>query len=563
MAISPAAGTAARPRIGDSALAARLRRELEGEVLFDAFSRGRYSTDASVYVRTIQIAAEEGVPVLPRGGGTSQCGQTVAEAIVVDVSKHLDAVKDFDPEARRVTVQPGLVLDRLNAVLQPHGLMFPVDVSTASRATIGGMAGNNSCGARSLAYGTMRDNVAAIDAVLADGQSFRFGELANGNGVELPTRQRQLTETLLGLGRREAGEIAARFPKLMRRVGGYNIDALAGNAPPNLGHLLVGSEGTLAFSTAIELALRPVPPVKVLGVCHFPSFYQAMDSTRHIVALGPTAVELVDRTMIELSRDIPLFRRTVDAFVKGAPEALLLVEFAGEERAEQLAGLKRLGELMGELGFPGAVVEAADPAFQKAIWEVRKAGLNIMMSMKGDGKPVSFIEDCAVALEDLADYTERLTRVFEKHGTTGTWSTSSSRPTPGRCARSPRRPSPWCASTRARTRASTATAWCAPSSTRPCSARAWSRPSRRSRRASTPRACSTRARSSARPGWTTVRCSASSRATGARRRKPPSTGRTGAASPARSRCATTTAPAARPTPTSCAPPTGSPGTSST
>ncbi|MDH3792421.1 MAG: FAD-binding oxidoreductase, partial [Rhodospirillales bacterium] len=434
---SPAGRPSAGSRIGDSALAARLRRELEGEVLFDAFSRGRYSTDASVYqieplgvvvprsdqdvVRTIQIAAEEQIPVLPRGGGTSQCGQTVAEALVVDVSKHLDAVTAFDPGARRVTVQPGLVLDCLNAVLQPHGLMFPVDVSTASRATIGGMAGNNSCGARSLAYGTMRDNVAAIHAVLADGQGFRFGQIANGNGAEMPARQRQLTEALLALGQREAGEIAARFPKVMRRVGGYNIDALAGNAPPNLGHLLVGSEGTLAFSTAIELDLQPVPAHKVLGVCHFPSFYQAMDSARHIVALGPTAVELVDRTMIELSRDIPLYRRTVDAFVEGEPEALLLVEFAGEDRGLQLAGLKRLGELMGELGLPGAVVEAVDPAFQKAIWEVRKAGLNIMMSMKGDGKPISFIEDCAVALEDLADYTERLTRVFEKHGTTGTW----------------------------------------------------------------------------------------------------------------------------------------------
>jgi FAD/FMN-containing dehydrogenase/Fe-S oxidoreductase len=424
-------------RIGDSSLAARLRRELEGEVLFDAFSRGRYSTDASVYqieplgvvvprseqdvVRTIQIAAEEKLPVLPRGGGTSQCGQTVGEAIVIDVSKHLDGILDFDPAAGRVTVQPGLVLDRLNAFLQAQGLMFPVDVSTASRATIGGMAGNNSCGARSLAYGTMRDNVAAIDAVLADGQGFRFGEVRTGKGAELPPRQCRLTEALLTLGRREAGEIAARFPKLMRRVGGYNIDALAGNAPPNLAHLLVGSEGTLAFSTAIELELQPIPAHKVLGVCHFPSFYQAMDSTRHIVALKPTAVELVDRTMIGLSRDIPLFRRTVEACVQGEPEALLLVEFAGEDREIQLAGLKRLGELMGELGFPGAVVEALDPAFQKAIWEVRKAGLNIMMSMKGDGKPVSFIEDCAVALEDLADYTDRLTRVFEKHGTTGTW----------------------------------------------------------------------------------------------------------------------------------------------
>jgi FAD/FMN-containing dehydrogenase/Fe-S oxidoreductase len=437
MARSPQHRTSSQPRVGDPALAARLRRELEGEVLFDAFSRGRYSTDASVYqieplgvvvprseqdvVRTIQIAAEQGLPVLPRGGGTSQCGQTVAEAIVVDVSKHLDAILDFDPEGRRVTVQPGLVLDRLNAFLAPHGLMFPVDVSTASRATLGGMTGNNSCGARSLAYGTMRDNVAAVEAVLADGQSCRFGPLAEGNGAGMPPRQRALTEALLALGRREAGEIAARFPKVMRRVGGYNIDALAGNAPPNLAHLLVGSEGTLAFSTAIELGLQPLPPHKALGICHFPSFYQAMDSTRHIVALGPTAVELVDRTMIELSRDIPLYRRTVDAFVRGEPEALLLVEFAGEDRDAQLAGLRRLGKLMGELGFPGAVVEAVDPAFQKAIWEVRKAGLNIMMSMKGDGKPVSFIEDCAVALEDLADYTDRLTRVFEKHGTTGTW----------------------------------------------------------------------------------------------------------------------------------------------
>ena len=425
-------------RIGDPALAARLRREVEGEVLFDAFSRGRYSTDASIYqieplgvvvprskadiVRTIQIAADEGVPVLPRGGGTSQCGQTVAEAIVIDVSKHLARVKDFDPEARRITVQPGLVLDHLNSHLKPYGLMFPVDVSTGSRATIGGMAGNNSCGARSLAYGTMRDNVRSIDAVLADGEEMHFGQMpATGNGAALSPRGRQLVAGLIELGRREADEIAARFPKLMRRVGGYNIDTLAGNRPANLSHLLVGSEGTLAFSTAIELDLQPLPAHKVLGVCHFPSFYQAMDSARHIVALGPTAVELVDRTMVELSREIPLFRGTVAEFVKGVPEALLLVEFAGEDRGEQLAMLRQLGDLMGELGFPGAVVEAVDPAFQKAIWEVRKAGLNIMMSMKGDGKPVSFIEDCAVALEDLADYTDRLTQVFHKHGTTGTW----------------------------------------------------------------------------------------------------------------------------------------------
>jgi FAD/FMN-containing dehydrogenase/Fe-S oxidoreductase len=434
--------TAGHPRIGDGRLAARLAKEIEGEVLFDPFSRGRYSTDASIYqiepigvvvprgeadiARAIQIAADADIPVLARGGGTSQCGQTVGEALVIDVSKHLNQIRDFDPEARRVTVEPGIVLDRLNAFLKPHGLMFPVDVSTGSRATIGGMTGNNSCGARSIRYGTMRRNVKAIDAVLADGAAMRFGELAEDAApTSLPPRQRGLVAELLDLGRREAAVIDAGFPRLHRRVGGYNIDALvpapARNRPINLAELLVGSEGTLGFSTQIELELQPLPAHKVLGICHFPSFYQAMDATRHIVALGPAAVELVDRTMIELSRDIALFRDTVEAMVKGAPEALLLVEFAGEELDPQKAKLKELVELMASLGFADGVVEAVEPTFQKAVWEVRKAGLNIMMSMKGDGKPVSFIEDCAVPLEDLADYTDRLTRVFEKHGTSGTW----------------------------------------------------------------------------------------------------------------------------------------------
>jgi len=429
--------TAARP--GDSALARRLRRELEGEVLFDAFSRGRYSTDASIYqiepigvvvprgpedvVRAIQIARDAGVPVLPRGGGTSQCGQTVGEALVVDVSKHLKRVLDFDGSARRVTVQPGLVLDQLNAFLKPHNLMFPVDVSTSSRATLGGMTGNNSCGARSIRYGTMRANVRAIDAVLADGGRARFGELdepgGEPGGEDRPPPE--LVTRLLALGRREADEIAARFPKLQRRVGGYNIDALTGKGPINLAHLLVGSEGTLAFSTAIELELQPVPTHKVLGVCHFPTFYQAMDATRHIIALAPAAIELIDRTMIDLARGIPLFRATVDRFVRDEPEALLLVEFAGDDLDAQLRGLARLDDLLGSLGFPDSLVEAVEPAFQSAIWEVRKAGLNIMMSMKGDGKPISFIEDCAVPLDDLANYTERLTQVFHRHGVTGTW----------------------------------------------------------------------------------------------------------------------------------------------
>ncbi|MFP6746802.1 MAG: FAD-linked oxidase C-terminal domain-containing protein [Alphaproteobacteria bacterium] len=426
-------------RIGDSALAARLVRELQGQVLFDGASRGRYSTDASIYqiepigvvvphdeadiARAIQIAGEEGIPILPRGGGTSQCGQTVGEALVVDVSKNLAGVIALDVEHRRVTVQPGLVLDQLNDDLKPHGLFFPVDVSTSSRATIGGMTGNNSCGARSIRHGNMVDNVHAVEAILADGAKLRFGPLPGDfQAADIPARYRDIALPLLDLGRREAAEIAARFPDVQRRVGGYNIDALVpGTGSENLAHLLVGSEGTLAFSTAIELDLTPIPPHKVLGICHFPDFRAAMEATRHIVKLDPAAVELVDRTMIELARAIELFRPTIERFVSGDPAALLLVEFAGEDGGEQLRLLARLVELMADLGFPGAVIEATDPGFQAAVWEVRKSGLNIMMSMKGDGKPISFIEDCAVRLEDLADYTDRLTEIFRKHGTEGTW----------------------------------------------------------------------------------------------------------------------------------------------
>ena len=420
--------------IGDSALAARLRDELEGEVIFDAFSRGRYSTDASIYqiepigvviprneqdiVRAIQIAADDGIPVLPRGGGTSQIGQTVGAALVIDTSKYLHQVIDFDPGTRSICVAPGMVLDRLNSYLKPHGLFYPVDVSTGNRATLGGMAGNNSCGARSIRYGNMVHNVQAIDAILADSSSAHFADLEHTTG---DASCAGLVQKLTALGQREAAEIALRFPQLLRRVGGYNINEVTHADDANFARLLVGSEGTLAFFIRLQLELQPIPAHKVLGVCHFPNFHQAMDSAQHIVKLDPSAVELVDRTMIDLSREIPMFRATVDRFVQGEPDALLLVEFAGDDRNEQLDKLRQLDELMADLGFPDAVVEALDAGFQAAVWDVRKAGLNIMMSMKGDGKPVSFIEDCAVQLEDLAEYTDRLTRVFEKYGTTGTW----------------------------------------------------------------------------------------------------------------------------------------------
>jgi Fe-S oxidoreductase/FAD/FMN-containing dehydrogenase len=291
------------------------------------------------------------------------------------------------------------------------------------------MAANNSCGGRSLRYGTMRDNVVSIDALLADGTEMHFGATPNGSLLKPNSREGVLLRELGAIGAREADEIAARFPKVQRRVGGYNLDALVPSASGNnFAHILVGSEGTLAFFKAVEIALWPVMGSRAVGVCHFGSFYEAMKTAQHLVALSPIAIELVDQTMIGLARDIPIFRPTVEETVRGEPEALLLVEFA-EDEAQNEERMTRLVELMGDLGFGwdkpkmkwGGVVEVFEPRIQAALSEMRTSGLNIMMSMKREGKPVSFVEDCAVPLDHLAEYTRRLTEIFERHGTKGTW----------------------------------------------------------------------------------------------------------------------------------------------
>jgi FAD/FMN-containing dehydrogenase/Fe-S oxidoreductase len=420
----------------------RLEAERVGEVRFDAFTRGRYATDASHYQimplgvvtphtmdgaeRALTVCRAEGVPVTPRGGGTSQAGQTVNESVIVDCSEHLNRVVEVDAVNRRCVVEPGIVLDELNRALKPTGLWFPVDISTASRATIGGMVGNNSCGARSLRYGNTRENVLSIDAVLPDGTRAHFGRLGDA-AVNVPA---DLVRDLLAIAAREAAEIERRFPKVQRRVGGYNLDALVpGRNDINLAHILVGSEGTLAFSTKVEIKLSPLLGRRALGACHFGSFHEAMKAAQHIVTLGPIAVELIDRAMLGLARDIAMFKPTVDAFLRGDPEAILFVEFAEDDWDENLQRLNWLGAMIGDLGIAwdkagakwGGVVDVLDPKLQAGIAEVRTAGLNIMMSMKEAGKPISFVEDCAVPLEHLPDYTARLSEIFEKNGTRGTW----------------------------------------------------------------------------------------------------------------------------------------------
>lgn len=433
-------------------LARELRQHTQGEVLFSPADRGRYATDASIYQQmpvgvfvpataddvatALRVCRQLRVPLVPRGGGTSQCGQTVGTGLVIDHSKHMRRVLAVDAEARTATVEPGIVLDHLNARLKPLGLWYPVDVSTSAQATLGGMAGNNSCGSRSIAYGNMVHNVLGAQAWLADGQLLDFGAYDKASG-----EARAIGDFVRDLAARHAGEIDTHWPKVLRRVAGYNLDVFrnqnprpyTGDGSVNLAHLLVGSEGTLALTRSLTLRLSELPKAKVLGVVNFPTFYKAMDSAQHIVKLGEnmpvgqlTAVELVDRTMIELSLKNPAFAPTIRTALSphingGRPDAVLLVEFSGPSKDAIRHKLRELVELMGELGLPGSVVEMVDDAPQKSLWEVRKAGLNIMMSLRGDGKPVSFIEDCAVPLESLAEYTDALTQVFRRHGTRGTW----------------------------------------------------------------------------------------------------------------------------------------------
>jgi FAD/FMN-containing dehydrogenase/Fe-S oxidoreductase len=423
-----------RPHARNLGLERRLAQALEGDVRFDAFTRGRYATDASIYqivphgvvfpkseadiAAALTIAAEHGAPVIARGGGTSQNGQPIGDALILDMSRYFNGIRDYDPIARTISVAPGLVLEALNAHVRKDGLFFPVEPSTASRCTIGGMTGNNSSGARSLRYGKTVDNVVAMKALFHDGEPFALGDGPVGDNAS--ARARDLMTRMLTLADGHRAEIEAIFPKVQRRVGGYNLDELL-PANPNLSHLLVGSEGTLAITTEATLRLSTLPSHRVMGVCHFPSFRSAMETTRHIVDLGPVAVELVDNNVLVLGADIPLFVRTLADITRAKPNCLLLVEFAGDDLGALKYDLKRLDQCMADHGFSNAVVEVVEPARQKPVWEVREACLNIMMSMKGDGKPVSFIEDCAVPLEHLADYTDAVTALFERHGTRGTW----------------------------------------------------------------------------------------------------------------------------------------------
>ena len=429
-----------------------LQRSLRGEVRFDNTTRMLYSTDASLYQinpigvvlpknledvqRVVSIAARRGVPILPRGGGSSLAGQAIGAALVLDFSKYMDKILAIDSDARTVTTEPGVVLGVLNRQLAPLGWMVGPDPASAERATIGGCVGNNATGAHSILYGMMADHVLSTAVVLADGSHSRFeGLTAEGIAAKakLNSLEGQLYRQIPALVSRNLDEIIARWPKHWRRASGYNLDRLAAALLPegergklsfdsrfrpaacdpthiqrfNLAQLMTGSEGTLATVTEITLGLVPRPKLTAVAVVHFDHTLDACAAITDILECEPSASELLDKAVMDLARAQPEWAKKM-RFVEGDPEAVLLTEFYGESDRDLLQKIDHLEAHLRARGWKGTIRRAIDKKAQAEIWEVRKAGLNLLTSMRGDYKGIPGIEDVAVPAEKLAEYIGKL-----------------------------------------------------------------------------------------------------------------------------------------------------------
>ena len=440
----------------ESELEQQLSDNLAGEVRFDLYSKALYSTDASLYqvqpigvvipkdsqdvIKTVQIASERNVPILPRGGGTSLAGQSVGEAIVIDMSKYMNQLLEVNVAERWARVQPGIVLDELNHKLKPHGLMYAPDVATSSRANVGGTIGNNSAGSHSLIYGKTIDHVMSLDLVLSNADQITA---APTSLEELETKKQgdsleaNIYRELCRICADNEIEIRKRYPRILRRVAGYNLDEFIPNAgskevtpyrrdgcdenhPFSLTKILVGSEGTLATTLEATINLVPIPKLTALCVVHFKSLIASMEAMQPILACNPTAVELIDKTILNMARDSLEFSR-LTTFIQGEPDALLAVEFYGETEAELEAHLDKLEETLRRTGFGYAFVRCFTAEEKARVWETRKAGLGLLMGMKGDAKPVGFVEDAAVPIENLPEYVRRFDEIVTAHDTTAAY----------------------------------------------------------------------------------------------------------------------------------------------
>ena len=408
-------------------LKAELEGKIQGDLLWDEMSRMLFSTDASLYQQTplgvvlperrtdllqaVRTAAKYRVPILPRGGGTSLAGQTVTRGLVIDDSKHMDRVLEVNPQERWARVEMGIVLDNLNHVLAPHGLFFAPDVATASRATVGGMLGNNSAGVRSVRYGRTVEHVLEMEVVLATGEELHLKEL---NARELDSkcnqqdREGEIYRTVRDLVRRHRGLIQQKFPNVPRRSGGYTLDALLDEDHFNLAKLVVGSEGTLAFMTEARVNLEVVPAVRMIAVLHFQRLVQAIDAVKFILKYEPTAVEIIDDYALQLARSNPEASRLVGHFVSGDPEAVLMVEFSGATQPEIRDRFERMEADLELRSLYYHLHEASTPEAQAIVWGVRKSALGLMLGMKGDAKPLPFIEDACVPIPHLSAYIQEV-----------------------------------------------------------------------------------------------------------------------------------------------------------
>ncbi len=420
-------------------LEGELRRRVKGEVRFDPYTRALYSTDASIYqippigvvfpkdeedvAAAMRVAREAGVPILPRGGGTSLAGQAVGHAIHIDCSRHMNRLLEVNAEARWARVQPGMVVDELNALLRPHKLKFAVDVSPSNRATLGGNVGNNSSGAHSVLYGKAIDHVLEVTALLPNGERVVAHEVDEGGYRALAaqgTLEGEIYRALRRLGAEHRDEIDRRYPKILRRVGGYNLDAFVPGRPFNLAHMLIGSEGTLAATLEAKINLVPVPPLVGLCILHFRDLIESLEATPAILECRPCAVELVDRMMLDLTKLAGGMARFMD-FVEGNPEALLMVEFYGETQEELEGVLDRLIAHVKPRIPAYHYWRSTDPAVLSKIWKVRKAGVGILQASRGDAKAIAFVEDTAVAPARLAEYIQRFRQIIAEHGTTASF----------------------------------------------------------------------------------------------------------------------------------------------
>jgi FAD/FMN-containing dehydrogenase/Fe-S oxidoreductase len=428
----------ANARLVDAgALQRELEAQIEGEVRFDAVSRALYSTDASVYqieplgvavaktredlIRIVRIASRFRCPITLRGGGTAQAGQAIGAGLQVDTSKYYKQILELNVEERWVRVQPGIVLDELNAALRPHGLRFAPDVSTASRASIGGMMGNNSSGARSVLYGKTVDHVLEQEVVLADGSVARFRSLDHAElaaAMQGDTFEAECYRTVHRLARECADEVDRRFPKVLRRVGGYNLDEfIFRDKPFNLAKLMVGSEGTLGVVLEAKLNLVPLPKNKAVLVVQFEDLLEALEAAPLILQHHPSAVEVMDKFILDHTYLSPNLQRVRETFIEGNPGAILCIEFYDDLKENLPPRLDACEQDLVRNNFGYRYFHALELPQQARVWNLREAALGLSMTMKEDAKSLSFVEDTAVAPEKLRDYIDRFMQLIVKHDT--------------------------------------------------------------------------------------------------------------------------------------------------